>query len=620
MNPDPAPPAWVCKRDGRLVPFEADKISRALFAASEGLGRPDAFLAREMTDAIVHFLAHEYENTLTTQQVAEEVVKFLGVLGQPALAEAFAQFGRQRIRNEAPPTVVEQPEKPVPAAAVRRAGDRSEELVFRFAPETPPADVIRGCVRGYTLQTVFARDLVAAQGDGLLTLTGLQHPGELAGCLLGPPHPKGDWIAALEEVRRFAGRFVVLDGPEYLLAASGQVTEAAVRSFVHELLLGLRITGLQAIVNLHAAEPPSWADDLAEGPLFASQQKGPRSEQLALLADALARELLRVDARGEHVRIDWHLGEGDLDPDSPGDNRLLDRVHSALEGIPLAFVFDRPRHTVSLAEGIDRQHPAVLLTVGLHLPRLAEKEAPGDAALFLQKLGSLARLALSAGVQKREFLRRQDRTRSTPTGEVPAVTSGFLLDRARLVVAPVGLDHVVAVFTQRGLCSGGAGLEFGRKIAQRLRDVLRQDGRTSHLETCLDGPFDFHLDDSLAPQEDAPAEQVAGLTPKHQTPNTKHQTPEDAPAEQVAGLTPWAAAAPVKNQLRVGGALHGLADHGTLALFVPGERPPVAEEVVQWLRTAWHQTEVVRLRLVRAGSSHRQLTFSPLTSAAQPRP
>ena len=55
----PAPPAWVYKRDGRLVPFDADKISRALFAASESLNRPDAFLAREMTDVVVHFLSEE---------------------------------------------------------------------------------------------------------------------------------------------------------------------------------------------------------------------------------------------------------------------------------------------------------------------------------------------------------------------------------------------------------------------------------------------------------------------------------------------------------------------------------------------------------------------------------
>ena len=57
-------PTWIAKRDGRLVPFEADKISRALFAATESLGRPDAFLARELTDGIVHFLAAESDGAV----------------------------------------------------------------------------------------------------------------------------------------------------------------------------------------------------------------------------------------------------------------------------------------------------------------------------------------------------------------------------------------------------------------------------------------------------------------------------------------------------------------------------------------------------------------------------
>src|SRR5207253_8841179 len=122
----------------------------------------------------------------------------------------------------------------------------------------------------------------------------------------------------------------------------------------------------------------------------------------------------------------------------------------AAERTALTFVFDRLRRPLLLAAGIDRQHPAVLLTVGLHLPRLAAQPGlTGDVALFLQKLGSLTRLAISAGVQKREYLRRLERAQPS------ALTTGFLLDRARLVVAPVGLDHVVKQMLGRGLTSGG---------------------------------------------------------------------------------------------------------------------------------------------------------------------
>jgi hypothetical protein len=580
----PAPPAWVYKRDGRLVPFEADKISRALFAAGESLGRPDAFLARELADGVVHFLAAESGSASpTTSQVEELVVKVVRELGQPALAEAFAAFARQRDRGAAPVEGAARPDSPPRPGPGAPAG----EVVLRFAVGTPLSVVLPACVRSYTLQTVFTRDLVAAQGDGLLTLTGLEAPGELAGCVLGPKaQVGGGLVTALEEVRRFAGRFVALDGPEYQLAGSGRLDDEGARALARELAVGLRITGLEAVVNLNCALPPSWVGDPADGPLFAGQRHAPRAEDLAAVADALARELLPEAANGR-VRIDWHLGERDFVPGT--GERLLGVVRPALDGQPVAFVFDRPRRPVALAEGVDRQHPAVLLTVGLHLPRLAEQAGmDGDPARFLQRLGSLARLALSAAVQKREYLRRQERARPGNPSAAPAVTSGFLLDRARLVVAPVGLDGVAYSFLQRGLCAGGAALDFGRQVVARLRDVLRQDGRASHLETCLDGPFSFRLGD-------APGEAPAG----GRWPVAKH-----AP-----GLTPWDGTAPVRNQLRAAGVLHAAAEGGTLALVLPEDRPPMAELVADWLRTAWQQTEVARARLVRAVPAHRQLTF-----------
>src|SRR4029077_20572919 len=91
-SPAPAVPAWVHKRDGRLVPFEADKISQALFAATDSLGRPDPFLARELTDGVLHFLAAEGDGTIPrTAQVADLVVKVVREFGQPALAHCFQE-------------------------------------------------------------------------------------------------------------------------------------------------------------------------------------------------------------------------------------------------------------------------------------------------------------------------------------------------------------------------------------------------------------------------------------------------------------------------------------------------------------------------------------------------
>jgi hypothetical protein len=552
------PPAWVLKRDGQRVPFDADKISRALFAAGESLGRPDAFLARELADGVVHFLTLECEGiTPTTQQIAEIVEKIVRELGQPALAEAFARCGQDRKRPVAKPQAA-----PKPAAV---------ELSVRLEANASLETVLASCVRQYTLQTVYARDLASAQSEGLLTLTGMDAPNELAGCVWGPPLEMDDApMAALVELRRFVSRFVVIDGPEHLLASQGQ---SGFREFARSLVLGLRATGLHGVVNLNGATPPSWAGQLAAGPLFAAQQPATTPEHLQTIADELIEELLQPKhpvSSKDILRIDWHLGENDFTNESRARERLLRLCRWALAGEALAFVFDRPRRSTALSEGIDRQHPALLLTVGLNLPRLAlQPGIDGEPAKFLMKLGSLARLALSAGVQKREYLRRLERNRPLPSSNAPALSSGFLLDRARLLVAPVGLESVVQSFVKKGLSSGGAALEFGRQIVSRLRDVLRQDGRNVHLDTCIDGPFSFHLDT------------------------------ERPSVENAAGLTAWDTTATLKSQLRAAGVLHGVAEHGTLALILPQEDPLTPEQLADCLNAARQHSDVVRIRLLQ---------------------
>jgi hypothetical protein len=541
------PPAWVHKRDGRLVPFEADKISRSLFAATEELGRPDAFLARELTDGVLHFLSSDDEGRPpTTGDIAELVAKVVRELGQPALARAYADFARSG-KNAA-------------------SAGRPRAICVQFPPTEPLSSVLAECLRAYSLGAVFTRDLVAAHRDGLLTLTGLDAPLELAASAPAPPVPL---VERLLGARRHTADLAALDGVEHMLARSSLSPEDAAAGFVRELEVGLLGTGLRAVVNLNVAAPPPWADDLADGPLFAGQRPAADPARLAALAGAM---LEAVSAGTLRARIDWHLSERDFAPESAALLRRAARL--AAEGAALAFVFDRPRRPVGLAEGIDRQHPALLLTVGLHLPRLAAGLGPGaEPALFLQKLGSLARLALSAAVQKRDFLRRHAPDR-------PELTRAFFLDRARLMVTPVGLESAVRSLIGKGLCDSKAP-DFARQIVQCLRDVLHEDGRACLIDTCLDAPAGFTLG--------AP---VGGELPA------------------VAGLTAWDAAAPVKAQLRAAGALHAAAGGGTAAVLLPDERSPSVEQLAEWLRWAWQQTEVGRVCFMRPAPAHRQLTLS----------
>src|SRR5262245_15688456 len=84
-------PLQVRDRNGRLVPFEADWLSRALFAATEALGPADAFLARGLADQIAASLAAEFDSPPTIGELQDQVTKFIRELGHPALALRYQQ-------------------------------------------------------------------------------------------------------------------------------------------------------------------------------------------------------------------------------------------------------------------------------------------------------------------------------------------------------------------------------------------------------------------------------------------------------------------------------------------------------------------------------------------------
>jgi hypothetical protein len=302
---------------------------------------------------------------------------------------------------------------------------------------------------------------------------------------------------------------------------------------------------------------------------------------LALLTDLLHGELSQND---NPVQINWHLSEKDLAPENR--EKLTEIVRLSQEKGQITFAFDRARQSVALGEGLDRRHPAVLTVVGLNLAGLAEKQGVlNNPPKFLEKLSSLARMAVSAAIQKRDFLRLMGKNH-------PALLRGFLIERARLLVAPIGLEHVVRAMTGESTCQE-PGLRFAKQIAERLKSVLETEGQGRRLLTCLGGSLNqrFTFDDSAMTDPQAAAESFPKL-------------------DKVTGLMPWNVEATWKAQLKVASTLHNVAGQGTAPLVVGNEESPSPEEVVEWLAWAWQSTELSSLRLVRPAPVHKQLTLA----------
>ena len=91
MSQSPGLPGWIVHSDGRREPFNAETIFHRLFRASAHLGSPDPFRARELADAVLHFLAESDpgEAARATLSLIEKELKnesgapFLDRTGQP---------------------------------------------------------------------------------------------------------------------------------------------------------------------------------------------------------------------------------------------------------------------------------------------------------------------------------------------------------------------------------------------------------------------------------------------------------------------------------------------------------------------------------------------------------
>jgi hypothetical protein len=564
-------PAWVKKRGGRLEPFDADKIVRGLFAATESCGRPDAFLARELTDGVLLFLVRDLAGqTPASSQIAELVTKVVRELGHPVVARAFAEFAHSRGRAARKASArYGDPPAGDPGSVL---GPTADQIANWFDKSAGEAGVIeqagRRALDQFSLARVLSRDVVAAAQEGCVLLGGLASPRRLQALVLPGPLRAGI-LESIEDARQLAGDLIVWDSPELQTGSHDSSAGPA-----HDLDCAVRLTGLSAVVNLNIAQAPPWAGAIAGGPLFAESMSPAR--QPADVARTMAECFL---ASASNVRIDWHLGIRDFDQGGPAwipvDSYLGTRV---------SFVLDRPNRPVALAEGLDRTHGACLLEVGIQLPRLATEPAVRrDPNLFLRKLRSLTRLALSAAARKREYLRKH--------GQV----GSLLADRSRVVIVPVGLEAIVHALTDRLIDEMGPPL--ARDILEVIIDACATDGTRQGLDSCVDSSLVLmtewlHAEGNKRSGLPLPSEEGRG---------------EGSNREGLPGLTVWRPDLAPVEQVRKAGWLHQQCGGGTLYVARHENDKLTMEAVSAWLKIAWHETSLTRIVLIRPRSSQVQL-------------
>lgn len=429
-------PKTIHLPDGRTIPFEPEQIGRDLFAVTEQQGRPDTFLARELTDGVLHFLAESDADSIVWSDLTELVAKVIRELGRPAEAILYESSHREPPRSSVAPSPTVESEW-------------------------------------------YSRDLLSAHADGLLILTDRK---QTRGCAVvpvgpfGPLHPQQlSWNDVLQRRHDLVHGVLAIDGPEYALAVQEGDAQRLAHDWVECLGEWLRASGCRAIVNLNIATPPSWAADLAMGPLFAAVGNPSDPIRREELIDAILDEATRYP---DDIHIHYHLSEPQWN--EPAISETIVRLNNALARGALEVVFDRPKQPIRLGSGLQRGDPAVLSIVGIRLPHFIRQlgTSPLDQAVIVKKLASLTRFAKAAGHARQDYLRR--------TGN-SAFQEGFFLDRAVTVVVPVGLG-VAARLASGPHGSEEAAFELATVMLTTIRDALEND-RSRIMPCRVDSPW-----------------------------------------------------------------------------------------------------------------------------------
>ena len=92
----------VRKRDGRIVPFEQEKITNAIFKAAQAVGGSDRELAQKLSDQVVESLNEKYntsrDRTPTVENIQDIVEKVLVESGHYKTAKAYILYREEHKR------------------------------------------------------------------------------------------------------------------------------------------------------------------------------------------------------------------------------------------------------------------------------------------------------------------------------------------------------------------------------------------------------------------------------------------------------------------------------------------------------------------------------------------
>ncbi len=154
----------ICKRDGRVVPFDASKITQAIFKAAKAVGGEDYSLAEGLTGEVVSFLqGQQFAGLLpTVEEIQDAVEKILIEKGHARTAKAYILYRAKRTRiREAKSELMD-----VVKDILLFEGDRFDDQEGRYSPAEKMYQIALAASQKYYFDNLLPAEIAAAHQSG----------------------------------------------------------------------------------------------------------------------------------------------------------------------------------------------------------------------------------------------------------------------------------------------------------------------------------------------------------------------------------------------------------------------------------------------------------------------
>ncbi|MGI5853237.1 MAG: anaerobic ribonucleoside-triphosphate reductase [Bacillota bacterium] len=171
----------IRKRDGRIVPFEKEKITEAIFKAARAVGGEDRMLAGELAEVVVNYLSKVMASGIpSVEEVQDAVEKVLIETGHAKTAKAYILYRDRRTRmREAKSELMDVVEDILSETSRENANVGN-------SPSAKMLQIASAASRSYYLSRMIPEDLSRAHSEGDLHIHDLDFYGKTLTCLQIP--------------------------------------------------------------------------------------------------------------------------------------------------------------------------------------------------------------------------------------------------------------------------------------------------------------------------------------------------------------------------------------------------------------------------------------------------